>query len=109
MKHIFSGLFEIFGWRKLGEGNVFWKEINCENIPDFHRVGEVTFVTAIMFERGTNVPPDFAMLAKSGATFSSNMSYNFGAWGCHGAAIKVVVAKKRGMSRQRRMNARRPK
>ena len=77
MKHVFSGLLQVGGIREGWKRNFFRKEIDLEHVTFMHGVRKVAAVAAVVFWRGTNVPANFAMLAKRGSIFSSNMCYNF--------------------------------
>ena len=59
-----------------------------------HGVLEVAAKTAVVFEGWANVPTDFAVLAKWGATLGVDMSNNASAkWG-NGGSIEVKVPNK---------------
>jgi hypothetical protein len=79
VKHVFSCLFETFFWSEFGEGCLFWKQINSENVTFFHRISrEIAFVAAaMMFKWQSDVPPDFAMFTECGSRFGSNVCHNF--------------------------------
>jgi hypothetical protein len=81
MKHVLSSLLEVCGVGEGGKRNFFLEEVHLEYITFLHGVWKVAAIAAIVFERGTNVPANFAMLAKRGSVFGSNMGDNFGTRG----------------------------
>ena len=64
MKHIFSSLLQVCGVGEGGKRSFFWEKVHFEHIAFLHRVWEVAAIAAIVFERGTNVPTNFAVLSK---------------------------------------------
>ena len=97
MKHILCGLLKIIRWSECGKSDFFGEEVDSENVMFFHGIGEVTFVAAIVLKGGSYVPSDFAVLAKCGAGFRSDMRDNFSARRSNRHSIEIIVAKKRGM------------
>jgi hypothetical protein len=97
-------LLQVGGSGEDREGYLFGEEIDLEYITFLHGVRKVTTVAAIVFERGTNVPANLAMLTKGGSCGSWSMSHNFGAGGGQRGAIVVEVAKHGGMGRKGGMN-----
>ena len=94
MKHVFSCLLKV-GFRcESGEGYLLREEIDFENVTFFHGVREVTLIAAVVFWGGSNVPADFAMLAKGGTRFRSNVGDDFGAKRGEGCPIEVIVSQK---------------
>jgi hypothetical protein len=73
MKHVLSSLLEVCGVGEGGKRNFFLEEVHLEHITFLHGVWKVAAIAAIVFERGTNVPANFAVLTKRGSVFGSNM------------------------------------
>ncbi len=93
MKHILCGLLEIVSVVDFGRGNFFREEIDSENVTFFHGIGEVTLVAAIVLKRGSDVPANFAMLAKCSTRFGTDVGHNFGARRSNWRSIEIVVTK----------------
>ena len=70
-------------------------------------VGKIALPTTIMFERGTNIPTDFAMLAEGGASVSRSVGDDLRAHWSKWSPVEIEVSKKRGMSRERWVDTRR--
>ena len=93
VKHVFSSLLEIVSCGDFGKRYFFREKIDGEDVTLLHCVGEVAFVAPVVLGRWSDVPTNLAVLAKSGASFSSNMGNDFCARRSKRNAIKIVVSK----------------
>ena len=109
VKHVLSSLAEKTVSGECREGNFFGKEIDLEDVSFVHRVLEVALPATVMFEGGTDIPVNCAVFAEGGARIGGGVCHDLSAHGGKGGTIEIVVAEKRSMSGQRRMNARRSK
>ena len=66
---------------------------------------EVTLITAVVFERGTDIPADLAVGGEGSALIGSEMCDNAGADWSDGRFVEIEVAVERGMSGKQRVNA----
>lgn len=109
MEHVFSSLLEILFTSELGKGDFFGKEVNFEDITLLHGVFEIAAKATIVFRGRPDIPANFAMLAKGGASVGREMSNYASARRRKRSAIEIKVAEEGSMGGKRGMNTGRAK
>ncbi len=108
VQHILGCLLKVVISGELGEGVFFRKKVDFEDVAFCKGVGEVTLVAAVVFERRTDVPTDFAVFTKGWASIGGRVGDDSGAGRGERGAVEVEVTEQGGVGRQGRVDAGRP-
>ena len=96
-KHVGSSLLQVGFSGERGKRSLLGKKIDFKDVSFGHGGGKVAAVTAVVLGRGSDVPANLAVFAKSGASVGRDVGNNFGAkWGKRGAIV-VKITKEGGV------------
>ncbi len=107
MKHVFGSLLQVVITRKGRESKLLGEKIDFEDVTLMESVREIALVATIVFQGRTDIPTNLAMFTEGGASIGGSMGNDLGAQGGERSTIEIELTEQGGVSRERRMDARR--
>ena len=107
MKHVFGSLLQVVSTRKGRESKLLGEKIDFEDVTLMESVREIALVATIVFQGRTDIPTNLAMFTEGGASIGGSVGNDLGAQGGERSTIEIELTEQGGVSRERRMDARR--